>query len=201
MAVSGATDGRLSATGLQPRMDHRADSRTVVVVCSGLPGTGKSRLAEGLGRGLGISVFSVAWVLGALAPFGFLERSDRGEIAYALLTALVEHQLRLGQSAIVDGMVGSRHVRRRLRELADLNGANFRAIECVCSDATVHRERIEARDDPIPGWPDPGWDHVLAVRRRYAAWAGDRLIVDSIRPYDENLVTAKSFVQGTRLAD
>jgi predicted kinase len=88
----------------------------VVVVCSGLPGTGKSRLAEGIGRGLEISVFSVAWVLGALAPFGFLERSDRGEIAYALLTALVEHQLRLGQSAIVDGMVGSRHVlTRRLR--------------------------------------------------------------------------------------
>jgi predicted kinase len=173
---------------------RRPGARAVVVVCSGLPGTGKSRLAEGLGSGIGISVFSVAWVLGALAPFGFLERSDRGEIAYALLTALVEHQLRLGQSAIVDGMVGSRHVRRRLRELADLNGADFRAIECVCSDATVHRERIGARNDPIPGWPDPGWDHVLDVRRRYTPWTGDRLIVDSIRPYDENLVTAKSFV-------
>jgi adenylylsulfate kinase-like enzyme len=52
-----------------PRADARA---VVVVVCSGLPGTGKSRLAEGIARGLGISVFSVAWVLGALAPFGFL---------------------------------------------------------------------------------------------------------------------------------
>jgi predicted kinase len=174
----------------------RGDARAVVVVCSGLPGTGKSRIAEGLGRGLGISVFSVAWVLGALAPFGFLERSDRGEIAYALLTAMVEHQLRLGHSAIVDGMVGSRHVRRRLQELADLNSAEFRAIECVCSDATVHRERIEARNDRIPGWPDPGWDHVLEVRSRYAPWTGDRLIVDSIRPFEENLVTAKSFVQG-----
>src|SRR5918996_3951162 len=29
----------------------RANARAVVVVCSGLPGTGKSRLAEGIGRG------------------------------------------------------------------------------------------------------------------------------------------------------
>jgi predicted kinase len=167
-----------------------------VIVLSGLPGTGKTRLAEGLARRRGISVFSVAWVLGALAPFGMLERHDRGPIAYTLLTALVEHQLRLGQSAIVDGMVGANDVRRRLRELAQLHGAAFRAIECVCSDPAVHRDRIESRHDQVPGWPDPGWDHVVEVRRRYEPWADERSVLDSIDSFEENLVAAERFVWG-----
>lgn len=171
-------------------------AQNTVIVLSGLPGTGKTRLAEGLARRLGISVFSVAWVLGALAPFGMLERRDRGPIAYALVTALVEHQLRLGQSAIVDGMVGANEVRRRLRELAQVHGAAFRVIECVCSDPAVHRERIEARHDPVPGWPDPGWDHVVEVRQRYEPWAEERSILDSIEPFEENLVAAERFVWG-----
>jgi predicted kinase len=177
----------------------RGKAQNTVIVLSGLPGTGKTRLAEGLARRLGISVFSVAWVLGALAPFGMLERRDRGPIAYALLTALVEHQLRLGQSAIVDGMVGANEVRRRLRELAQLHGAAFRVIECVCSDPAVHRERIEARHDPVPGWPDPGWDHVVEVRQRYEPWAEERSVLDSIEPFEENLVAAERFVWGGEL--
>jgi predicted kinase len=171
-------------------------AQNTVIVLSGLPGTGKTRLAEGLARRLGISVFSVAWVLGALAPFGMLERRDRGPLAYALVTALVEHQLRLGQSAIVDGMVGANKVRRRLRELAQLHGAVFRVIECVCTDPAVHRERIEARHDRVPGWPDPGWDHVVEVRERYEPWAEERSVLDSIEPFEENLVAAERFVCG-----
>jgi predicted kinase len=168
----------------------------VVIIFSGLPGTGKTRLAEGIARKLGIPVFSVAWLLGALASFGVLERPDRGAMAYALLINLVEHQLRLGQSAIVDGMMGSNRVRRRLRELAELHGAAFTVIECVCSDARLHRARIEARSDPVPGWPDPGWDHVVDVREHYEPWTDERLILDSVRPYEENLVVAERFARG-----
>jgi predicted kinase len=129
----------------QQRAVVRGRAETTVIVFSGVPGTGKTRLAEAIARKFGISVFSVAWVLGALAPFGMLERRDRATIAYALLTALVDHQLRLGQSAIVDGMIGANEVRRRLRELARLHGAAFSVIECVCSDPAVHRQRIEPR--------------------------------------------------------
>jgi predicted kinase len=166
----------------------------LVIIFSGLPGTGKTRLAEGIARKLGVPVFSVAWLLGALARFGVLERADRGAMAYALVVNLVEHQLRLGQSAIVDGMVGSDPVRRRLRELAELHGATVRVIECVCSDEGLHRARIEARSDPVPGWPDPGWDHVVDVRELYEPWTEKRLILDSVQPYEENLVMAERYV-------
>jgi hypothetical protein len=91
-------------------------------------------------------------------------------------------------------MVGANAVRRRWRELAQRHRAAFRVIECVCSDARIHRERIEARSDPIPGWPDPGWEHVVEVSRRYEPWEEQRLVVDSIRSYEENLAAAERFV-------
>lgn len=167
-----------------------------LIVVSGLPRTGKTRLAEGLSTELEIPAFSVAWVLGALAGFGVLEQPDRGARAYSIITALMEHRLRLGESAIADGMVGSEEVRTRWIELADAYGAEVRVIECVCWDPTVHRARVEARDEQIPGWPDPDWDHVQGMRERYEPWAEERLVLDSVLPYERNLLAARRFVQG-----
>src|SRR5688500_17209071 len=108
-----------------------------IIVVSGLPGTGKTRVAESIGSRLQVPVFSVAWVLGALAGFGFLERPDRGPMAYEIIGALLEHQLRMRQSAIADGMVGSGEVRARWRGIADRHRAGCKVIECVCSDPVL----------------------------------------------------------------
>jgi predicted kinase len=165
-----------------------------IVVISGLPGTGKTRLAESLSVQLELPVFSVAWVLGALASFGVLERPDRGAMAYEIITGLLEHRLRLRQSAIADGMVGSAETWTRWRELAERYRADFIAVQCVCSDLAVHRARIEARQEQVPGWPDPGWDHVEEMRKRYEPWAGKRLVLDSVLPFERNLRAAKRAV-------
>jgi hypothetical protein len=45
-------------------------SGTRLVVFSGLPGTGRSALADAAGRRLGIPVFTADWLLGSLTPFG-----------------------------------------------------------------------------------------------------------------------------------
>jgi predicted kinase len=168
--------------------------RPRIVVISGLPGTGKTRLAESLSVQLELPVFSVAWVLGALAGFGLLERPDRGAMAYEIIGGLLEHRLRLRQSAIADGMIGSVETRTRWRDVADRYRADFIAVECVCSDLVVHRARIEARQNQIPGWPDPGWDHVEEMRKRYEPWAGNRLVLDSVLPFERNLRAAKRVV-------
>jgi predicted kinase len=139
-------------------------------------------------------VFAVAWVLGALAPLGLLDRANRAPVAYALLTMLASRQLMLGQSVILDGMAGSPSVRERWRGLARQYHAAFIVIECVCSDAVLHRSRVEARSEDIPGWPDPGWDHVEEMRSRYDAWSGERLVVDSVHSYARNLRAVEEYV-------
>src|SRR5918999_5554907 len=100
---SGACRRHLRVEVMLERFRHRLRVRDGesdpprLIVVSGLPGTGKTRLAEALSTQLEIPVFSIAWVLGAMARFGALEHTDRGAKAYAIITALLEHRLRLGQ--------------------------------------------------------------------------------------------------------
>ena len=122
-----------------------------LIVFSGLPGVGKSTLADAVGSRLGIPVFATDWLLGALTPFGGRHLDDLLGIAGELLTTFA-----LGQSAIIDHP--SEHVadRERWRTLADRLGAEFIPVLCECSDPVVHRTRLEGRTRGIPGWHDAG---------------------------------------------
>src|SRR5918996_3667571 len=108
-----------------------------LIVFSGLPGTGKSTLAEGIGRDLGVPVFAKDWLEATLVSSGLKpisEEKSLGFAGYELLTILAERQFLLGQSVILDSVAASQTIRRTWRELAEKYGADCRVIECICSD-------------------------------------------------------------------
>ncbi|CCH30972.1 hypothetical protein BN6_36770 [Saccharothrix espanaensis DSM 44229] len=147
---------------------------------AGIPGTGKSTLAEALAWPLRAPVFSMDWHLGALVPFGVLREDNAVPLAEVNLTAAAARQLRLGLDVIVDATGHRAQTRSRWRALATKLGGVFVGVECVCSDERVQRTRVEGRARGIPGWhPTVSWEHVQRMRSLWEPWDEPHLVVDS----------------------
>jgi len=151
----------------------------MLVIFSGVPGTGKTTLAEYAAGKLRAPVFGVDIVEAALWRAGI--RSEQGSqgAAYGILSALAEAQLKLSQSACIDAVVGLASARESWRSLAARHAARLRFVECVCSDRELHRQRIESRQRNIPGWYELTWEDVKRSMARFEPWHGERLVLDA----------------------
>jgi len=169
-----------------------------MIVFSGLPGTGKSMLAESIAKYLCIPVFAKDWLEASLLRSGLaptvLEK-PLGFAGYDLLTTLSERQLMLGQSVILDSVASMETIRKTWRQLAKQFEANWLVIECFCSDEALHRSRLQTRKRNIPGWHELTWSDVESVKQRYAVWKEERLILDMVHPFEENYAKAKAYCE------
>jgi predicted kinase len=157
-----------------------AAEQPFVVLVAGAPGTGKSTLAEAVATALRAPVFSADWQFGALVPFGAIRNDNGVPLGDVMLTALTVRQLQLGLSAILDTTGHQAEIRRRWRSLAERHGGRFVGVECVCSDESAHRGRVEGRVRGIPGWPSTvTWEHVGRAQGRWELWDDPHLVVDS----------------------
>ncbi len=155
-------------------------------------------LAEAVGRELGIPVFAKDWLEAVLLRSKLVPAETEkqpGSIGYDLLTVLAERQLSLGQSVILDSVASTVSIRNIWRDLAKKYNADWRVIECVCSNISVHRERLEKRQRRIPGWHELQWFDVEFVQSYYVPWDEERLILDSLNSVDKNILDAVSYCQ------
>jgi predicted kinase/tellurite resistance-related uncharacterized protein len=177
---------RLPADFSRYPLDRAPGAR--LIVFSGVPGVGKSTLADAVGARLGVPVFAVDWLLGALTPFGGRHFDDLLGIGGELLTTLAVRQLASGRSAVLDHPAEGVADRERWASLASRAGAEFVAVHCVCSDPVVHRARLEGRTRGIPGWHDAGlWPNVEQRMARFPPWPEGTLTVDTTGPHEENV--------------
>jgi predicted kinase len=159
-----------------------------LIVLSGLPASGKTVLAESLSRALSIPIFSIDPIEAAMWRAG-LDKTETGAAAYEVALALADEHLRLRHSVIVDAINPVEAPRAAWRNLAAKHRVTLKIIECVCSDETMYRQRIESRVRSIAGTHELTWARLLQRRAEYEAWTDPRLVLDTARISPAQLLT------------
>jgi predicted kinase len=165
-----------------------------LVLCSGLPGCGKTTLARLLASHFGFPLFAKDRLQSALRRDGLAPRS--GPEGYRLILDLADEQLALGTSAVLDGVFPLPGFRADAQRVASLRQAGFRPIYCHCSDEGLWQARMQGRVQYVPDWSPVGWSEVLRLRAEFQPWPpGAALCLDAVDPLDRNLAQALAWVQ------
>ena len=166
----------------------------MLIAMAGLPGAGKSSVAEALGRKLAAPVVSVDPIEAAMWRAGVARSQPTGLAAYIVAEAVASGVLALGQTVVVDAVNAVEEARGQWRSLAGRHGVPVVFIEVACSDPVVHRLRLESRSRDIEGFYEPTWEVVERRREEFAPWADDRLVLDSMVDLSLNVATALDFL-------
>ena len=155
----------------------------VLIEFGGLPGTGKSTLAERLAISIGAVWLRIDEIESAMRRHG-LTAAQTGIPAYSVAHDVAANQLRRGLTVIADAVNPVEEARAAWRTLAEVTGARHRVIETRCRDLAEHRRRVEQRISDLPGWTYPGWDQVSERMASYQPRTDDRLILDTSNPVE-----------------
>jgi predicted kinase len=164
---------------------------TTLVIFSGLPGTGKSVLANRLAHKLRWPLLRIDDVAGNIPPEADFRFWD--EKILVLLT-VAEAQLELGLNVIVDSVFMGAD-RLHAQEIARRHTALFRPVYCFVSDEVLWKKRVTERVDALQNPDVATWERIQHQRQWFVPWQeGTGLFVDALNPVDQNYARVLDFV-------
>ena len=165
--------------------------QTTLVIFSGLPGTGKSTLADKLARELRWPLLCIDDVTGEIPENPTVSFWDS---KVAILLGLTERQLELGVSVIADSVFMNLD-RNHAQELARKHQARFRPVYVFVSDENVWKERVTTRYQELKKNNVATWEQIQRQRGHFPNWEQDTaLFIDSLDSVDRNYETILDFV-------
>jgi len=166
-------------------------SRQTLVIFSGLPGVGKSTLAEKLARQLRWPLLKIDDVIGQVPENAGIEFWDS---KVDVLLDVLNTQLELGLDVIVDSVFMNMD-RQHAQKLARKYQVRFLPIYVFLSDEKAWQERVTKRFNELNDQDVATWERIQHQREHFAKWEEDTvLFIDSINPVDENFASVLNFI-------
>jgi len=164
---------------------------TTLVIFSGLPGAGKSTLADHL-------AYQLCWPLFRIDDIALKVPKDAGldfwDYQIEILLSITEEQLKLGISVIVDSVFMNMD-RHHAHAIALKHNALFRPIHVFVSDEKLWEGRVNRRVAELNNPAVSTWDQIQRQRLGFRKWEPDTaLFVDSVNPIEKNFAEVLNFV-------
>lgn len=172
---------------------------TVLVVLAGLPGAGKTTVAREVARRMSAVHVRIDAIETALTVSGLMDGAAweaAPDAGYRLGYLLAADHLRNGVSVVADSVNPLEVTREEWRHVGDVASAKVVEVEVICSDAALHRSRVEARIADIPGHVMPTWEQVLARAYLPLKLGPSAVQVDTARSLEEALAAVEVALMG-----
>ncbi|NTE86370.1 AAA family ATPase [Agrobacterium rubi] len=158
----------------------------MLIIFGGLPGSGKSTIAQALAQRLQATYLRVDTIEQAIRLSNSMAAgADVGSAGYVALYRIAADNLELGQTVIADTVNRIEITRAAFRKTATDAQRAFLEIEISCSDPELHRHRAETRQSTIEGHISPTWKDIQA--RTFEPWNADLRIDTAVLSVEESV--------------
>jgi predicted kinase len=149
----------------------------VLVIFGGLPGVGKTTIAQELARQIGAVYVRIDSIEQAIRDCTPVVPPPLDEAGYAVGYAIARDNLRLGRTVVADSVNPLPITRDAWLQVGQNAQVDTLEIEVVCSDAREHQSRVEGRLQDIPGSRLPTWEEVIS--REDHPWNREHIVIDT----------------------
>lgn len=150
----------------------------MLIILSGLPGTGKTAIARELAQRLRAVHVRIDSIEQAIKNSG-LKMGPMNDAGYRVGYAIADDNLRAGLTVIADSVNPIQMTRDQWIAVARNAQQKAVEVEIQCSDSVEHQHRVETRAADIAGHRVPTWHEVSAVD--YHPWNREHLVIDTAK--------------------
>ena len=154
----------------------------MLIVVTGLPGTGKTTIAEALAKDIDAVVFSTDKIRKMIFENPVYNEEDK-RIVYNELFLRTGKYLAMGKNVILDGTFYTKVLRERAKEVGKSFCEGVYFVYCETPEELL-RERINKRKDKFS---DADYSVYLKMKKIFEEFKEDVIIIDTSNPVNTNI--------------
>lgn len=156
----------------------------MLVLITGLPGTGKSTVANHLAERIGASVLRTDEIRKRLFAKPKYTEEEK-ELVYKILFLIAEELLKINHHVVIDGTFYKSALRKQIYKIASSTNSRLIIVECTASEEEIVRRmqrRLGGR-----GLSDADYEVYKKIKREYEPIETEHIMLDTSRPLKETL--------------
>jgi predicted kinase len=149
----------------------------VLVIFGGLPGVGKTTIAQELARQMGAMHVRIDSIEQAIRDCTPAVPPPLDEAGYRIGYAIARDNLCIGRTVVADSVNPLLITRDAWLKVGQNAQVETIEIEVICSDSREHRSRVETRLQDISSLRSLTWEEVIS--REYHPWNREHIVIDT----------------------